>query len=219
MNNKLRIKEADKPDNSPCEHDSRSMIDLLAGEISDKDSKTLSSQLDNCEICRDQLADLSQTWQLTAEVLKSEVSGKETSNIEHPTPNIESNKAEKSKTVKKLNRIQESLKRKNLKKKFAFIKEKADKIMAKRPNMKFAYGEIAASFIVVFIAVLLYGGMNSGRLRSIIAGSASAFGSDDAEDAVSSNSVRILKSLEADGSFDGTDSAPGSESYTADSLL
>ena len=72
MKNKLKIKETEKPDKGPCEHDTTHMVDLLAGEISDKDRDTLSNQLNSCKECQDQLAELSQTWQLTAEILKGD---------------------------------------------------------------------------------------------------------------------------------------------------
>ena len=59
--------------------------------------------------------------------------------------------------------------------------------------------------VIVAVAALTVMGIFSDRIRSIIAGAASAFGSEDSEDAASTNSVEILTSIEADGSFDGSE--------------
>ena len=175
MKNKLKIKETEKPDKGPCEHDTTHMVDLLAGEISDKDRDTLSEQLNSCKECQDQLAELSQTWQLTAEILKGDTEfGVQSSEFQvedtetpdtpstvsipegdkHPTKEVA-----KAETVKKTSRIQESLKRKNLKKKYVFVKEKIDNAFTKHKQFhkqfKFAWTEIAASFVVVFIILFL----------------------------------------------------------------
>ena len=57
--------------------------------------------------------------------------------------------------------------------------------------------------VIVAVAALTIMGIFSDRIRTIIAGAASAFGSDSAEDAVSTNAVNIVTSIEADGSYDG----------------
>ena len=59
--------------------------------------------------------------------------------------------------------------------------------------------------VIVAVAALTVMGIFSDRIRTIIAGAASAFGSDNAEDAASVNSVNILTSLQADGTSDASE--------------
>lgn len=79
----------------------------------------------------------------------------------------------------------------------------------KRIRLKKEKGQAIVEYIIIIVivavAALTVMGIFSDRIRTIIAGAASAFGSDDAEDAAGVNSVNILTSLEADGSFDGSE--------------
>ena len=73
MNGKLKIKKIEKPNPAEnCDHDTKHMVDLLAGEISDKDRENLSARLSTCEKCREELHALSRAWRLTGETLKAE---------------------------------------------------------------------------------------------------------------------------------------------------
>ncbi len=72
-NEKLKLKKDEKPNPAEnCDHDTKLMVDLLAGEISEQDKTALSDRLTACEECRKALAALSKTWQITTETLKSE---------------------------------------------------------------------------------------------------------------------------------------------------
>jgi Flp pilus assembly pilin Flp len=79
----------------------------------------------------------------------------------------------------------------------------------KRRKLRKEKGQAIVEYIIIIVivavAALTVMGIFSDRIRTIIAGAASAFGSDDAEDAAGVNSVNILTSLEADGSFDGSE--------------
>lgn len=79
----------------------------------------------------------------------------------------------------------------------------------KRRRLRKEKGQAIVEYIIIIVivavAALTVMGIFSDRIREIIAGAASAFGSDDAEDAVGTNSVEILTTLEADGSSDATD--------------
>ncbi len=52
---------------------------------------------------------------------------------------------------------------------------------------------------LVAIAAIVVLGIFSDRIREIIAGAASTFGADDAEEAVETSSVEILQNMEAQG--------------------
>jgi len=58
--------------------------------------------------------------------------------------------------------------------------------------------------VIVAVAALTVMGLFSDRIRTIIAGAASAFGSQNAASAVDTNSVDVLKSIQADGTFNGS---------------
>ena len=61
---KLAIKKVERGMDCPCTHDKTHIIDLLTGRISDKNREMLAVRLDECEVCRELLAELSLSYTL-----------------------------------------------------------------------------------------------------------------------------------------------------------
>lgn len=72
-----------------------------------------------------------------------------------------------------------------------------------RRNRKNSKGQAVVEYIIIIVivavAALAVLGIFSDRIRTIIAGTASTFGAEDAESAVDKSSVEVLQEIDAGG--------------------
>lgn len=129
-----------------CRHKTQLITDYLAGELSNKDSKILEERLESCESCQAKFAELENAWKLTAEMLKGEdIFSQKSDAGKHKTDDNKVIPFEAGQEQKKPDQPKKGWFRKPQKKKW---------------KISFAWGEIAASIILVFAVLLIFPAVN-----------------------------------------------------------
>jgi uncharacterized protein (UPF0147 family) len=127
-----------------CAHDISLMVDLLAGEITERQQPELAAQLNSCEICRNKLEKLSRVWTLTREVLDDEILPE---NVRHIDNTEKADQIDNKIDAENKSNAMENTK----------LVKAGEKTLKTSKRIKFVWLEIAAGviFLLFVVAVLL----------------------------------------------------------------